>query len=461
MSKIQMITLIIGWIFNLSYAFADLSTIAATPNEVVCRVQQAATELSQQGEAGLAEFKKPDGKWVWKNSYMFVMDCDANKIVAHPFPELLNNNQQLTKFMEKRKKLCETGQLPAGGWLSYLWSEPTALQVLHKTTYVKSVKNTSYQIAAGIPDSGIPLEELNKLHCYAGKKALHVDSYDDSYDWSAGILRGINNVLHDTGIELKTVYMDTKRNTDEEFAKQAAQRIRAEIEAFQPDVVIASDDNASKYVVMPYYKNADLPFVFCGVNWDVTPYGYPYQNTTGMIEVELIDAIIKNLKLYAKGDRIGFLSPEELSGHKIVQNHTDVLKIHYTTQFFVKTFAEWKQRFLELQSSVDILFLTTNGGISGWNDAEAQQFVEQNAKIPVGAQHDFMMPYALLGIVKSSEEQGEWAAQAALKILDGTKPSEIPMTHNKHGKLYINLRMGNRLNILFTPELLELAEIIR
>ncbi|MEZ5671493.1 MAG: ABC transporter substrate binding protein [Thiotrichaceae bacterium] len=461
MSRIQIFTLVMGWIFSLSYAFAEVSTTEATPNEVVCQVQQAATQLSQQGEAGLAEFKKPDGKWVWKDSFMFVIDCDANKIVAHPFPELLKDNQQLTKFMEKRKKLCETGHLPNGGWLSYLWTEPTAQQVLRKTTYVKSVKNTNYQIAAGIPDREIPLEELNKLRCYAGKKILHIDSYDDSYNWSLGILRGINKILLDTQVELKTVYMDTKRNTSDEFAQQAAQRVKSEIEVFQPDVVIASDDNASKYIVMPYYKDASLPFVFCGINWDITPYGYPYQNTTGMVEVELIDSIVKNLRLYAKGDRLGYLAPDELSEHKIIQNHTNISKIHYTAQFFVKSFTEWKQRFLELQSSVDMILLTNNGGISGWDNAEAQHFVEQNTKIPVGAQHDFMMPYALLGIVKSPEEQGEWAAQAALKILDGTKPSEIPIARNKQGKLYINLRMGNRLNILFTPELLELAEIIR
>jgi ABC-type uncharacterized transport system substrate-binding protein len=462
MYKIQKI--IFCWCLSIASVNASdtpITTETATPNDVVCQVQHATTQLSEQGETGLQAFDKPKGKWVWKNTYMFVVDCDANKIVAHPFPELLKDNQQLTRFMEKRKKLCETGDLPHGGWLSYLWTEPGSSQALRKMTYVKSVKNTPYQIAAGIPDTGIALEELNKLHCYSGKQILHIDSYDDNYDWSMGILRGIQHVLQDTGVELKTLYMDTKHNTSEEFAQQTARQIKAEIEVFQPDVVIASDDNASKYVVMPYYKNASLPFVFCGVNWDMTPYGYPYSNTTGMVEVELIDVIIKNLRTYARGERLGFLSPDELSEHKIIENHTKLLNVHYTKQFFVKTFVEWKQRFLELQSTVDMLFITNNGGISGWDNAEAQRFVEQNVKIPVGAQHDFMMPYALLGIVKSSEEQGEWAAQAALQILDGTKPEAIPVAQNKRGKLYVNMRIGNRLNILFAPELLELAEIIR
>ena len=62
--------------------------------------------------------------------------------------------------------------------------------------------------------------------------------------------------------------MDTKRNTDEEFKKTAALKAKAEIEASKPDVVIAADDNASKYLIQPYFKDASLPFVFCGVNWD-------------------------------------------------------------------------------------------------------------------------------------------------------------------------------------------------
>jgi hypothetical protein len=81
--------------------------------------------------------------------------------------------------------------------------------------------------------------------------------------------------LKESGIELKVFRMDTKRNADEAFKKDAALKAKAEIEAFKPDVVIASDDNASKFLIEPYYKNASLPFVFCGVNWDEKCTGFP------------------------------------------------------------------------------------------------------------------------------------------------------------------------------------------
>jgi hypothetical protein len=52
--------------------------------------------------------------------------------------------------------------------------------------------------------------------------------------------------------------MDTKRNTDDHFKKNAAQKGKSVIEEYNPDIVIAADDNASKYLIVPYFKDASL-----------------------------------------------------------------------------------------------------------------------------------------------------------------------------------------------------------
>jgi hypothetical protein len=142
---------------------------------------------------------------------------------------------------------------------------------------------------------------LSTMACASGSKAkkkiLYIDSYHAAYPWSAGITAGIQKIMsprHD--VELKIFRMDTKRNQSEEFKKAAALKAKALIESWQPDVVIASDDNASKYLIVPYYKDGTLPFVFCGVNWDAGVYGFPCRNVTGMVEVQLIDQIITTLE---------------------------------------------------------------------------------------------------------------------------------------------------------------------
>ena len=68
------------------------------------------------------------------------------------------------------------------------------------------------------------------------------------------------------------------------------------------------------------------------------------------------------------------------------------------------------------------------------------------------------MPYALLGVGKLPEEQGEWAAQAALRILGGTPPSEIPVTHNTKGQLLFNPRIAERLRISEAPALARMVD---
>ncbi|TBW53340.1 ABC transporter substrate-binding protein [Marinobacter halodurans] len=286
---------------------------------------------------------------------------------------------------------------------------------------------------------------------YTGKKILYVGSYHAGYPWSDGIVKGIESVLKDTGVELKRVEMDTKRNTSEAFKKSAALNVKAEIENFKPDVVIACDDNAAKYLIMPYYKNADLPFIFCGLNWNTSVYGFPYDNVTGMVEVSMMPQVIKQLRKYARGNRIGFIGDDTLTSRKNIQYHADILNIKYDQIYLAKSFSEWKTMYMELQSQVDMAIIINNAGISDWDDEKAVEFVRHNTSIPTGTNNTWMMAFSLLGIIKMPEEQGQWSAQAALKILDGTPPSKIPITHNKQGKLYFNMKLGNIFGIDTAP----------
>ncbi len=62
--------------------------------------------------------------------------------------------------------------------------------------------------------------------------------------------------------------MDTKRNTSEKFKKNAAIRAKTAIENFKPDLIIATDDNASKYLITPYFVDSKTPVVFARLNWN-------------------------------------------------------------------------------------------------------------------------------------------------------------------------------------------------
>jgi ABC-type uncharacterized transport system substrate-binding protein len=294
---------------------------------------------------------------------------------------------------------------------------------------------------------------------YTGKKILFIDSYHEGYAWSDGIVNGARSVIDGSGAELRIVRMDTKRNKSDAFKKAAAERVRDVIETYRPDVVIAADDNASKYVIQPYYKDAATPFVFCGVNWDALSYGFPYVNVTGMLEVAAVDELFALLRGLAKGHRIGYLAADVFTARKEKDRIQKTFYMRFTKAHFAKTLAEWQAAYRDLQGKVDILLVGNSAGIDDWDNAAAARFVEQHSKIPSGAIHPHMTAFALIGYTKIAEEQGEWAARTALRILDGTPPLAIPIVRNTQGRLTVNARIAGRLHASSVPTaLVELME---
>jgi ABC-type uncharacterized transport system substrate-binding protein len=68
--------------------------------------------------------------------------------------------------------------------------------------------------------------------------------------------------------------------------------------------------------------------------------------------------------------------------------------------------------------------------------------------------------YALISLAKVRAEDGEYAAQTVLQILDGVPISDIPMTQNRRGNLILNLDIAEKLDIVFSTELIQNASSV-
>jgi len=221
-------------------------------------------------------------------------------------------------------------------------------------------------------------------------RVLFVDSYHEGYPWNEGILDGVRNVLDGRlggrAVELEVIRMDAKRNTSEDFGKEAAQRAAAFIELWKPDCIIAADDAASKYLIGPYYRDGRMPVVFCGVNWDASVYGFPCSNVTGILEISLIPSLLETLRAHARGPRVGILGADNLSNRKEAENYRLRFGLEPTCEVFVADFAEWKQRYLELQEEVDMLILAPPSFIMSDSDmTEARGFVIEHTAWRTGS----------------------------------------------------------------------------
>lgn len=206
-------------------------------------------------------------------------------------------------------------------------------------------------------------------------------------------------------------------------SEAAALRVKGIIDSWQPDLVIAAEDAASKYLVMPYFRNRDLPFIFIGVNWDAGPYGYPYRNVTGQVEIELIKELISELRKYARGNRLGILCGNTLTDRKTVEYYKNILEINFNRAMFVNTFEDWQRAYSILQNEVDILIVRNNAGITGWEETLARSYILDKTRIVTGAVIMHIVQYVLLSYAKIDYEMGEYAGVTALRILSGTPGS--------------------------------------
>lgn len=154
---------------------AGLSAVAvgqdhATAQEVVAKVREAASTLSKGGD--LAQFDQKQGPWVWKDTYIFIQDCDKHVMAAHPIkPEMIGQDISSVKDAKTGKSIypdsaayCKMVQdSPSGEWGEYWWPKPGATEPSRKITYHLAAKGTPYIVNAGVYDDKATIKELSKV----------------------------------------------------------------------------------------------------------------------------------------------------------------------------------------------------------------------------------------------------------------------------------------------------------
>jgi len=128
----------------------------ATAQEVVAKVREAASTLSKTGD--VAQFNQKQSPWVWKNTYIFVEDCDKKVMAAHPVhPELVGKDLKSIKDTRGKSlypnpELCckRVQERSRGIWSDYWWPKPGEKEGSHKISYHLSAKGTPYLVSSGI-----------------------------------------------------------------------------------------------------------------------------------------------------------------------------------------------------------------------------------------------------------------------------------------------------------------------
>jgi hypothetical protein len=422
----------------------------------------------------------------WKNRYVELQEQTDILLIEtiDYFPDWDGNLRALEWFV------MENSRIVTGSWDTTLrtislitlersgeeqgeWAGETALRILRGELSVSDIsversKRTSVHLNMMLARKlGIlfPMDLIEIAHLANEldnvKKILYVNSYHKGYGWSDDIEKGLIKALSrsDLPIDLQMVRMDTKNNPEPDYIEARALELREEISRWGPDIVIGSDDNFVRYVLVPYYRDRAIPFVFCGVNWDASEYDLPFSNATGMVEVDPLKDNIEILSRLSRGDRVGLLGRDAYYVQKIVRFSELTTGIRFDRVALVDDFEQWKDAYLRMQREVDMLILTSPVGLGDFDERAALDFVYDNSEIPSAVTVDREIQFALVGVSKVAEEQGWWAGNTALEVLGGLPISDIPLAKNRETKRQLNMPLANRMGLIFPADLLDQAVI--
>ncbi len=164
-------------IASVLVAVAALSSVAfasdkesATAEEVVQKVREAAAVLAEKGDDALPMFNEPTSPYVWKDSYIFVVNCDTGVVLAHPIqrervgkPIADGPTHGGVTAAERAQKHCAMARQPGGGWWAYEFTKPGGKVSTRKVSHMLMVEGSPWVVGAGVYDKNTPVEDFHAV----------------------------------------------------------------------------------------------------------------------------------------------------------------------------------------------------------------------------------------------------------------------------------------------------------
>ncbi|MCP4119687.1 MAG: hypothetical protein GY737_30655 [Desulfobacteraceae bacterium] len=291
------------------------------------------------------------------------------------------------------------------------------------------------------------------------KRVMVVHSYHETQQGHVvEMTQGIREAFSGFRVNMKFFHMDTKRRTDTAWKIEAGKLAAREMLAFQPHVVIAMDDNAQAFFVKQNMSREKAPFfVFGGVNAEISDYGFPAENVTGVLErpnikesIELLQKIVPTVK------KMVMLSDKSKTTDLFVKYcKTLDLPVEILGYEQPRTLKEWRSVVTKYRDKADAFGLYLLRTIDDDSDPERHvpeteliEFLNAHGKLPTVGFFDTSAKSGLLcGISVSMKEQGYAAARMARAILEGADIADFKIQPTSKGRILLNLKTAERLGI--------------
>ncbi|MDA8407557.1 MAG: cache domain-containing protein [Deltaproteobacteria bacterium] len=144
----------------LCFSMVAAAQQAATKEECVIKCHEAAALINSKGlDEAIKEISDPKGPFVWKDSYVFLMNMEG-KMLAHPMqPELTKLPHCLLITDPTDKALfvsfVNLAKTVGHGWVEYMWPRPGHKSPSKKITYIYRVPGKDLFVGAGVYVGGM------------------------------------------------------------------------------------------------------------------------------------------------------------------------------------------------------------------------------------------------------------------------------------------------------------------
>ncbi|MEE8399565.1 MAG: hypothetical protein V3S89_11215, partial [Desulfobacterales bacterium] len=291
------------------------------------------------------------------------------------------------------------------------------------------------------------------------RKVLILNSYHKEFKWTDAQVSAAKDVLSEgiDHLELFVEYMDTKRIYNEEYLEHLFHIYRLKYKEIQLDAIITTDDNALWFVAK-YHKEVfgEAPVSFCGINDYKASFLEDRSQFTGLVEVlDIKPTIDLALRLHPETREIVVVVDSTPTG---IGQMRDIAAVagHYSnlTFDFLKgkdiSHAELfeKLRSLSRDSIVLLAVWLRDKNNEYLSPDEGGRLISSSSTVPVYGIIDMYYGYGIVGgKLLNSRTHGRIAAEKVLRVIDGEKPSHLPVISTSTNPYMFDYRQLERWKI--------------
>lgn len=303
------------------------------------------------------------------------------------------------------------------------------------------------------------ISEINVGASVQPINVLILNSYQKGLSWTDDQTEGIINVLKESEIKcnIAVEYMDWKNYPDQENLNKLYEHLKYKYINKSIDIILTSDDAAMNFALKnreEIFSNA--PVIFSGLNnFSSVEITGSYENVTGVFEViDPENTIEAALKINPKLENVYVLFDDSESGILIgKQTINSINSVYPQLKVLTLRGKELEDVLNEVEqiSGESIILITTyylegNGVVAGFE--EFCRLVSQNSRVPVYDIFEFGIGNGVIGgSMVSGKVEGESAGRMAVKFLNGTSISDIPMEKTKKARFIFDYNELRRFNI--------------